>query len=80
MVMRIQPATEYNERNQRQMLTDLDQRLEDLERACNAGNYIIENLGDTRVRTLDVNTASLDDVRKFVATLVMDLKTVGRLK
>lgn len=79
-MLRIRPGTEYSQKEQFQILTEIDQRLEDLERALNAGNYIIANLGDNRVRTLDVSTATLDELRQFVATLVMDFKAVGRLK
>lgn len=80
MTLPIRPGKEYFQKEQLQILTDIDNRITDLERALNNGNYIIANLGDGRVRTLDVNTASLDDLRKFVATLVTDFKTAGRLK
>lgn len=80
MAIRIRPGATYNQKEQFQILTDVDQRLEDLERALNAGNYVITNLGDERVRTLDVTTATTEQVAKFIATLIEDLKTVGRLK
>ena len=80
MTLPIRPGRDYSQKEQLQILTDIDNRITDLERALNNGNYIIANLGDGRVRTLDVNTASLDDLRKFVATLVTDFKTAGRLK
>lgn len=80
MTLPLRPGKEYAQKEQLQILTDIDNRITDLERALNNGNYIIANLGDGRVRTLDVNTASLDDLRKFVATLVTDFKTAGRLK
>jgi len=78
--MRIRPGSEYSQKEQLMIMTEIDNRLEDLERAVNAGNYQIAGLGDERVRTLDVNTATLTELCKFVATLVLDLKAVGRLK
>lgn len=78
--MRIRPGAVYSQKEQLMILTEIDNRLTDLERALNAGNYIIANLGDNRVRTLDVSTATLDDLKAFVATLVEDFKLVGRLK
>ena len=80
MTLPIRPGRDYSQKEQLQILTDIDNRITDLERALNNGNYIIAHLGDGRVRSLDVNTASLDDLRKFVATLVTDFKTAGRLK
>lgn len=80
MVIRIRPGLEYRQKEFLQILTDLDNRISDLERALNAGNYQTVNLGDERLRSLDVANTSLEDLRKVVATLIEDMRAVGRLK
>lgn len=78
--MRIKPGEIYSQKEQIQITTEIDNRLQDLERALNYGNYITNIQTADKLRTIDVNTATLDELRKIVATLIEDFRTVGRLK
>lgn len=80
MALRIRPGREYSQKEFFQILTEIDNRLTDLERALNAGNYVITNLGEERLRDLDINQTSFEDLKKLVGTLIEDMKAVGRLK
>lgn len=80
MALRIRPGREYSQKEFFQILTELDNRISDLERAMNAGNYTLTNLDDERLRALDINQTSFEDLKKIVGTLIEDMKAVGRLK
>lgn len=80
MALRIRPGREYSQKEFFQILTELDNRISDLERAMNNGNYTLTNLGDERLRALDINQTSFEDLKKIVGTLIEDMKAVGRLK
>ena len=65
----------YNAQDFDYILETIEHRLTDLERSVNT--YSVT--GTATLRTLNVGTATLADVGNFLATLVADLKTQGRL-
>lgn len=78
-MMLTRPPRSYDEKTFLQILTQIDQRLERLEQALNAGNYQVFDQVDS-VRELNVATGTLDDVKKVLGTLITDFRTVGRIK
>lgn len=67
---------QYDPRSWRQIMRDLGQRFAKLERT--AGPYVLSNI--TPTRTLDMGTATATEIGNFVATLVQDLQSIGRLE
>ncbi len=71
------PPLGYNQPEMAFTLQVVEQRLQDLERAVSEQPYVVT--GGTGIRTLDVTTATATDVADFLATLMADLKTAGRI-
>ena len=71
------PPFAYNRQDFMEILTDIDQRLQDVERAYTDQNYTVAN--NTTNRTIDPTTATTAQTAQVLATLISDLKTVGRL-
>jgi hypothetical protein len=69
-----EPSQTYDARRMRQILTDIDRRFQVLEKMI--GPYTVANYTETR--TLDMGTATADDIGNFLATLISDLQAVGR--
>lgn len=62
------------------IIKDFDDRLTDLEMAINAKPFVVLNVGDaTRLRTFDVNTATVAELRRVLGTLIVDFQKKGRL-
>lgn len=78
--MRIRPGETYSQKEMIQMVNEIDDRLTDLERALNYGNYVTGAEPAQRLREFDINTATPDEMRLVLATLIEDFKLVGRLK
>ena len=71
------PPREYDYNQMMMILTRIDQRLQNLERAFARDVYAATPVADTR--TIDAATATVADVANVLATLIKDLKVVGRL-
>lgn len=71
------PPREYNYDDFMLILTELDQRITDLERAITDQNYTVTN--NTTNRTIDPLTATTAQTAQVVATLIEDMKLRGRL-
>lgn len=65
----------YDAATWRQIMRDLETRFGKLERAVST--YTVSNF--TPTRTLDMGTATADDIGNFLCTLVQDLQKAGRL-
>lgn len=73
-------AQDVYDQGQMQILIDnIDQRLNDNERAAGKSRYAITEPSGGRVRVFDPNTATLSDVADVLATLLADLKERGRI-
>ena len=70
------PPVDYSQADMSFALQVVEQRLTDLERIIAEG-YSVTN--GVTVRTLDVSTATLTDVARFVGTLAADLRARGML-
>lgn len=70
------PPREYNFSDMVRILSTIDTRLANLERALTDRSY---EMTTTDLRTLDEATATTADVANVVGTLVKDLQARGRL-
>ena len=72
------PPAAYEAEAIGRILSTIETRLKNLELAVATG-YLITNPPTPAVRSLDGTSATLTDIRRFVATLTADLKLRGVL-